>query len=68
MTYEEWLNDHLENDLSAGLRVGQSYMNKVRPSEKWPELYYEKCDKKAHAMIWNMEVKDSINLDEWYNL
>lgn len=62
--YGEWLDGHLAGDLKNGLRVGQSYLNRVHPAMTWPELFYEDSDHKAHTMIWNFEVQQSIELEE----
>lgn len=59
MTYEEWLSV-VADDVRNGLRVGQSYMNRVRPKETNAALFYERDPQKAFDMVWSMEVMDSI--------
>lgn len=66
MDYQRWVTGELPKDLRLGLRVGQSYLNHLHPNVVYPELFYEKDDKKAWDMIHNVEagevVECSVNL------
>lgn len=54
-TFEEWMNERLEKDLKMGIRLGQSYMNRVRPRMQHRELYFTKDVDKAWSLIYKIE-------------
>lgn len=55
MTFDNWCDFQWEEDYLQGLRVGQSYLNNVRPGIPYPELYYCTDVEKAWDMIYKME-------------
>ena len=54
MTLSFWIHNHLLNDTLAGLRVGQSYLNRVRPDVNDPTLFYESCAERAWGRIYSL--------------
>lgn len=49
ISYKEWANSDTEE------RFGQYMMNRFgRDTAPWPELYYEKYDLTAYAMIYDI--------------
>lgn len=50
-----WLIEMLPYDKQTGLRVGQSYMNNVRPGKTCPEIFYEKDEDKVWPLIFKFE-------------
>lgn len=55
MDVQTWINKQLLPDTISGLRVGQSYMIRVRPEFNNSKLFYETCVDDAWAMIWELE-------------
>lgn len=53
--YRRWVIYELGDDLRVGLRVGQSYMNNVRPKESCPEIFYETDEEKVWKLIREKE-------------
>jgi hypothetical protein len=49
-----WINNYLLNDTLAGLRVGQSYLIRVRPDVNDPTLFYETCVDRAWVRIHSL--------------
>ena len=54
MTLKFWVENHLLNDTLTGQRVGQSYLNRVRPDVNDPKLFYETCADDAWERINNL--------------
>lgn len=55
ISFEDWVATVLFDDLNAGQRIGQSYMNHVRPSESDPSLFYETDTREAWRKIYEKE-------------
>lgn len=55
MNFDDWATFQWPHDYLAGLRVGQSYLNNVRPTVIKPELFYCKEVEKAWDMIMELE-------------
>ena len=55
MNIRTWINKHLLVDTICGLRVGQSYLVRVRPDLANPKLFYETCVDDAWEMIGEIE-------------
>ena len=55
MDIRTWITEQLLNDTLVGLRVGQSYMVRVRPDLTNPKLFYETCVDDAWRMIGEIE-------------
>lgn len=49
-----WIENQLLDDTLAGLRVGQSYLNRVRPDVTDPTLFHETCVDKAWDRIYSL--------------
>ena len=57
MTFQFWITTWLIHDILAGQRVGQSYLNRVRPDLMCIELFNETCVDDAWAYIKTLEEK-----------
>lgn len=55
MTTDFWITNWLLKDTIAGLRVGQSYMVRVRPDLTDASLFYETCVDDAWKKINSYE-------------
>lgn len=55
MNFQWWAASALPDDLNAGQRIGQSYMNRVRPGEADPSLFYETDTREAWRKIYEKE-------------
>lgn len=56
MTFSNWATYQWPIDAAEGrLRVGQSYLNNVRPQMVYPELFHEKNIDRAWKMIMEIE-------------
>jgi len=55
MTLNFWINTWLLHDTLAGQRVGQSYMNRVRPDLVCIKLFNETCVDNAWCYIKTLE-------------
>lgn len=58
-----WIENHLLNDTLAGLRVGQSYLNRVRPDVHDPTLFFETCVDRAWDRIYSQYEDNSVSDD-----
>lgn len=56
MSFDDWSTFQVGEDYANGMRVGQSYMNRVRPTEINPELFYETSSSRAWDLIMKLEV------------
>lgn len=52
MSLSFWIENHLLKDTLAGLRVGQSYLIRVRPDVTDPTLFNETCVDEAWDRIY----------------
>lgn len=56
MPFENWCISQWPTDVKEGtLRLGQSYLNNVKPKMIYPELFYETDQEKAWGMIMDLE-------------
>jgi hypothetical protein len=55
MNLDFWINTWLLDDTLAGQRVGQSYMNRVRPDLICIDLFNETCVDNAWDYIKKLE-------------
>ena len=67
MVFSEWVTNYLRGDIKDGLRVGQSYMNRVRPAESNPDIFYEIDEKRVWEKIRAIETLETVNPDKWSN-
>lgn len=65
MTLSFWIENHLLKDTVAGLRVGQSYLNRVRPDVHDPTLFYETCVDRAWGRIYSLYEDKLESEDTW---
>jgi len=53
--FDQWVTIGWPEDYRMGLRVGQSYMNRLWPSYACPTIFYEENPSKAWDLIQKAE-------------
>lgn len=65
MDVQTWINKQLLPDTVGGMRVGQSYLVRVRPEWHNPKLFHETNVTEAWKMIWEAEDNERSRRDLW---